>query len=65
MNWRAVQDGTVITADMRDSEVWTRCQMFGAEPLSEALEGFINELTDIIDFNDFEKFIELDKHLNS
>lgn len=39
--WTAVQDGSVITEKMTEDQVWSRCQLFGAPPLVEALEQFI------------------------
>ena|ERR1035437_2524924 len=44
MMWSAVQDGVVITSSMSDQEVYTRCVMFGSDPLAKALENFLDLL---------------------
>lgn len=39
--WTAYQDGNVITSKMSDNDVYSRCQVFGAPTLIEALEDFL------------------------
>ena len=40
MLWTAIEDGYVVTAKMTENEVWSRCQLFGAPRLAEAIENY-------------------------
>ena len=42
--WTTIQDGVVITAKMTEDEVWSRCQLFGAERLADAIENFLGRI---------------------
>jgi hypothetical protein len=44
--WTAVVDGYIITQRMSDDDVWFRCNLFGREPLIDALERFLKDTED-------------------
>ena len=40
MLWTAIEDGYVVYEKMSDEELWSRCQLFGAPRLVEAIENW-------------------------